>query len=117
MKKLIISFMLLLAFSINANAQDKNANTQQEKSTVNLNSAGGKQATELSEYLGLDQAAKESFAELFDFKFSILNDKKLPEEKRKELSRVIEEKLRGSLDAKQIEKLEKNPDLLKRLVN
>ena len=52
MKKLIAAFTLMLAFSINANAQDKNT-----PSTYDL---AKKQAAELTEYLGLDEIQNEN---------------------------------------------------------
>lgn len=110
MKKLIAVLTLFLAFTINANAQDKNA------STSSLDK-GKKEAAELTEYLGLDQSMNESFTRLFEQKNSILEDKSISQERRTELSRVIEAKIRASLDAKQLEKLDKNPELLKKLVN
>ncbi|WP_396155241.1 hypothetical protein [Flavobacterium sp.] len=112
MKKLIAALTLLLVFSINANAQDKSG-------YVGLNSTekGIKQAAELSEYLGLDKTMNENFAKLFEQKFTILEDKNLEQERRTELSRVIEAKIRGTLDGNQMEKLEKNPELLKKLIN
>jgi len=59
----------------------------------------------------------ENFAKLFEQKFTILEDKNLEQERRTELSRVIEAKIRGTLDGNQMEKLEKNPELLKKLIN
>jgi hypothetical protein len=109
MKKLIAALTLLLAFSINANAQDKN--------TISAADKGKKEAAELSEYLGLDKTMNENFARLFEQKNSILEDKNLSQERKTELARVIEAKIRGTLDAKQIDKLEKNPALLKKLIN
>lgn len=111
MKKLIAALTLLLAFSINANAQDKVLD--------GLDSAakGKKQAAELSEYLGLDQTTNENFARLFEQKFTVLEDKNIQPERKTELSRVIDAKIRATLDGTQIERLEKNPDLLKRLIN
>ena len=51
MKKLIAAFTLMLAFSINANAQDKN--------TPSAYDLAKKQAAELTEYLGLDKIQNE----------------------------------------------------------
>ena len=109
MKKLIAALTLLLAFSINANAQDKNGSTSAIK--------GKKEAAELTEYLGLDQTMNQNFARLFEQKNSILEDKNISQERKTELSRVIESKIRATLDSKQMDKLEKNADLLKKLIN
>jgi hypothetical protein len=109
MKKLIAALTLLLAFSINANAQDKKSVTSSEK--------GKKEAAELTEYLGLDQTMSENFFRLFEQKNSILEDKSISQERKTELARVIEAKIRATLDAKQMDKLDKNPALLKKLTN
>ncbi len=111
MKKILAALTLLLAFSINANAQDRSLNglTPAEK--------GKKQAAELTEYLGLDQTMNQNFAMLFEQKFTIIDDQNASPERRAELARVIEAKIRGSLDGTQLDKLEKNEDLFKRLIN
>lgn len=109
MKKLIAALTLMLAFSINANAQDKNATSAYD--------LGKKQAAELTEFLGLDKNQNENFARLFEQKITVLNDINLSPERRVEFSRVIEAKIRGTLDPAQMEKLEKNTELLKKLTN
>jgi len=112
MKKIIAALTLLLAFSINANAQDKSG-------YIGLNSEekAKKQAAELSEYLGLDQTMTKNFISLFEYKIQVLDDKNALPERKTEISRIVEAKIRGTLDGVQMEKLEKNPDLLKRLIN
>lgn len=109
MKKLIAALTLMLAFSINANAQDK--------STPSAYDYGKKQAAELTEFLGLDKTQNENFARLFEQKITILDDKNLSPERRVEFSKAIEAKIRGTLDPAQMEKLEKNTELLKKLTN
>lgn len=110
MKKLIAVLTLFLAFTINANAQDK-------KAPMSSLEKGKKEAAELTQYLSLDQTTSDAFTRLFQQKNAVLEDGNLSEERRTELSRVIESKIRATLDAKQTEKLEKNPELLKRLTN
>ncbi|MES2411733.1 MAG: hypothetical protein V4535_09855 [Bacteroidota bacterium] len=109
MKKLIAALTLMLAFSINANAQDKN--------TTSAYDLGKKQAAELTEYLGLDKVQDENFARLFEQKITVLGDANLSPERRDEFSRVVEAKIRGTLDQAQMEKLEKNEVLLKKLTH
>lgn len=109
MKKLIAAFTLMLAFSINANAQDKD--------TPSSYDLGKKQAAELTEFLGLDKVQEENFARLFEQKISVLDYKDLTQERKDELSRVIEAKIRASLDQNQIEKLEKNKELFQKLIH
>ena len=109
MKKLIAALTLLLAFSINANAQDKKALTPLER--------GAKEAAEITQFLGLNETQNADFTRLLEKKHSILDDKELSTERRTEFSRVIEMKIRASLDENQIEKLEKNTVLFKKLIN
>lgn len=109
MKKIIAVLTLLLAFSINANAQDKKTQSSTEM--------GQNQATELAEYLGLDQTQNENFARLFEQKCRIFENENLSAERKTELSRVIEAKIRASLDQNQMEKLEKNTVLFNKLIN
>lgn len=109
MKKLVAILTLMLAFSINANAQDKYEPTSKEKGT--------KEAAMLTELLGLSDTQNADFARLFIQKHTILQDKSITAERKQELSRVIEAKIKATLDGNQIEKLEKNPDLLKKLIN
>lgn len=108
MKKLVAVLTLFLAFTINANAQDKNASSLEK---------GKKEAAELTEYLHLDQSTNDAFTRLFEQKNSILEDKNISQERRTELARVIEAKINATLDEKQMDKLNKNPELLKRLLN
>ena len=107
MKKLIAALMLLLAFSVNATAQENKDAALKAK----------KQASELSQYLGLNTEMNDAFARLFEQKITILEDKTTSQERKVEMSRVVEAKIRASLDGKQMEKLEKNPELLKKLIN
>lgn len=109
MKKLIAALTLLLAFSINVNAQDK--------SDSEFYILGQKQAAELTEFLGLDKDQNENFARLFEQKISILDDKDLSSERKTELSRVIEAKIRATLDQNQMERLEKNKELFEKLIH
>ena len=112
MKKIIALLTLLLAFSINANAQEKSG-----YDNMNPTEKGKKQASELSEYLGLDATMTENFFRLFEQKFTIIDDKNIQPERKAELARIIEAKIRGTLDGNQMEKLEKNPELFKKLIN
>lgn len=109
MKKIIAAFTLMLAFSINANAQDKN--------TPSAYDLGKKQAAELTEYLGLDKIQNENFARLFEQKISVLENKDLTKERKDEFSRVIEAKIRASLDPNLMDKLEKNRELFEKLIH
>jgi hypothetical protein len=121
MKKIFAALTLILAFTINANAQEKTQALTAEKFQIKkeLPSAekGKKDAALLTEFLGLNATQNVDFFRLFEQKHKILEDQNLSEERRKEVARIIEGKIRASLDGYQIEKLEKNPELLKRLLN
>lgn len=110
MKKIIGALVLLLAFSINANAQAK------QKSETAIEKAK-KETAELTQYLALDQTTSDNFYRLFEQKQQTLENKDLTPERKVELSRVIEAKIRATLDEKQTDKLEKNPELLNRLIH
>ena len=109
MKKIIAALTLMFVFSINANAQDKE--------TSSAYGLGKKQAAELTEFLGLDKVQDENFARLFEQKISVLDNKDLTQERKDEFSRVIEAKIRASLDQNEIEKLEKNKELFQKLIH
>lgn len=109
MKKIIAALTLFLAFSINANAQDKTALSPEAK--------GKNQALELTKFMNLSEDYTNGFTALFIEKFTVLDNKNTSPERKAEMLRVVEAKIRASFDAKQMEKLEKNTDLFKRLIN
>jgi hypothetical protein len=109
MKKIIAALTLMLAFSINVSAQEKKISSPYD--------LGKKQAAELTEFLGLDKVQNEDFTRLFEQKIAILEDTNTSAERRQELSRVIEAKIRASLDGSQMEKLEKNTALFEKLIH
>ena len=108
MKKLIAILTLFFAISISASAQDKKLSVSSEKAK--------KEAAELSTYLGLDETQNLNFFRLFEQKHKILETPDLTVERKTELTRVIEAKIRASLDAESMNKLEKNPELFKKLL-
>lgn len=107
MKKIFFVFALLLAFSISASAQEKKAATAQESAK--------KDAVELANLVKLDSEMTENFVRLFEMKYQILEDKNLSSERKEELERVMEAKIRATLDAKQMSLLEGNKALFERL--
>jgi len=108
MKKFIAALTLLLAFSINANAQDKKELTSAEK--------GKKEAVALAQYLDLNETQTADFQRLFEQKHRTLEDKTLSQDRRAEVSRIIEMKIRATLTEAQMEKLQVNKDLFKSLI-
>jgi uncharacterized protein YpmB len=111
MKKLIAALTLLLAFSINANAQDT------KPSTAPKSTQGQADADELTKLVGLNQTQNADYARLFEHKYKTLENKDLSQERKDVLARVIEDKMRAGLDAKQNDLLDKNPELLKKLTH
>lgn len=109
MKKLIAVITLLFAFSINANAQDKKITSGPEKAK--------KETLELTQFLNLNETESDNFFRLFENKYRTLEQSDLSAERKVELSRIIEAKIRATLDEKQMDKLDKNPELLKKLIN
>jgi len=109
MKKLIAALTLLLAFTINANAQDKKAPTRQELAK--------KDAYELTTFLGLTETQNADFMRLFEQKYEVLEDKNVSQERKEVLAKVMEAKIRATLNATQTEKLEKNPELFNKLTH
>ena len=118
MKKLITVVILMLAFSINVNAQDKKAATDSVAlKELAPDVAGKKQAYELSDFLKLTDTQRDDFARLLIMKYETLQIKELSQERKTELSRVMEAKIRASLSSAQMEKLEANTKLFKSLIN
>lgn len=120
MKKLITAVTLMLVFSINANAQNKKTTTKEVKEvTEKLDPAvaAKNDAIELSAYLGLKENESMNFQRLFEMKYQTLQVKDLSDERRTEMRRIMDAKIRASLDEKQMEKLEKNVELFKKLIN
>ena len=104
MKKLIAVLTLLFAFTINANAQEKLSNDDAAKMD----------AVKLSEFLDLKGTQQDDFMRLFQMKHATMNDPAISEDRKKEMARVVEAKLRASLTTDQLQKLDSNPELLAR---
>lgn len=120
MKKLFTAVTLMLVFSITANAQAKKADTKDVKETTQKFTpevAAKKNADELSQFLSLKENETDNFERLFKMKQDILQDSNMSEERKTEMKRVVEAKIRATLDGEQMEKLESNPELFKRLLN
>jgi ATP phosphoribosyltransferase regulatory subunit HisZ len=107
MKKIIAAFTMMLAFSISINAQDN-------KITPEM--AAKKDAAELTEYLGLNETQNADFFRLFEMKHTVTLDPQMSDERKKEMRRVVEAKMMASLTADEIEKLNQNQDLKKKLL-
>ena len=99
MKKLIAAVTLMLAFSINANAQAKKTAVKDVKNVKELTAepldpqtASKKDAGQLGEFLGLNDTEIMNFQRLFEMKQTVLQDKNMSEERKTEMRRVVEAK-------------------------
>lgn len=124
MKKLIAVVTLMLAFSINANAQAKKTAVKDVKNVKEVTAepldpqtASKKDAGQLGEFLGLNDTEIMNFQRLFEMKQTVLQDKNMSEERKAEMRRVVEAKIRATLDGNQMQKLESNTELFKKLLN
>lgn len=107
MKKLFAVLTLLFAFAINANAQ-------QDKK-MNPDDAAKLDAVKLTEYVGLQGTQQDDFIRLFVMKHRVMDDATISDERKKEMSRQVGEKIKASLTSEQIQKLEANPELMAKL--
>lgn len=119
MKKIVAALILLLAFSINTSAQDKVNSAEINASgtnTINPETKAKNLTTELTKLVSLDDNVSQGIYNLLKKKYEILDDPNATAERKAEMSRVVEAKIRAGLDTKQTDVLEKNPELLNRLI-
>ena len=122
MKKIVFVLTAILAFSLNSSAQTKTELTKDEmakqeslkKQNPEVNAKND--ALELTKFLGLKENQTNDFYRLFEGKYKALQNDLSPERKA-ELSRVMEAKIRATIVDDLMLKLEKNEALYKRLVN
>ena len=107
MKKFIAVLTLFFAFTVAASAQEKKLNNEE---------AAKLDAHRLSEYLELKGTQQDDFISLFVMKYQVLNDPSMSAERKTEMSRIVELKVRASLTPEQIKKLEANPALLAKVI-
>lgn len=105
MKKFFYLFVITFCFAISTSAQDKKLNSK-ELATAD--------AKELAQLVKLDVAQTENFARLFEMKYNYLNEN-LSEDRKKELTKIIDAKIRATLSGDQMQVLDKNKELLDRL--
>ncbi len=109
MKNLLGALVLFLAFTVNASAQETFKKVD-EKVEAKTNLAA------LSEVVPVQGTLSEDLFRLFEYKHRNLNEN-LPTDRKAELARIIEMKLRATLSADQMQKIESKPGLLKKLTN
>lgn len=107
MKKLIAVLTLFLAFAFSANAQEGRKISAEEAAKID--------AVQLSEAVGLQGTQQEDFIRLFVMKHNIMSNPETPEAKKKEMARSVDGKIRATLNAEQMKKLDANPELMAKL--
>ena len=109
MKNLLGALVLFLAFTVNASAQESFKKVD-EKIEAKSNLAA------LSEVVPVQGTMSEDLFRLFEYKYINLNEN-LSKERKVELAKVIELKLRATLSESQMKSIESKPGLLKKLTN
>ena len=109
MKNLLGALVLFLAFTVNASAQESFKKAD-EKVEAKTNLAA------LSEVVQLDAKLSDDLFRLFEYKYRNLNEN-LSNERKVELAKVIEMKLRATLSESQMKSIDSKPGLLKKLTN
>lgn len=109
MKNLLGALVLFLAFTVNASAQETFKKVD-EKVEAKTNLAA------LSEVVPVQGTLSEDLFRLFEYKHRNLNEN-LSAERKVELAKIIELKLRATLSESQMLKIESKPGLLKKLTN
>ncbi|THD30611.1 hypothetical protein [uncultured Flavobacterium sp.] len=103
MKKFIAILSVFFAFTIASFAQTSPADLAK------------KDIASLSEAVTLSEQNKATFLELFKKKHEALSKPGLTDDKKKVIYKSIDAKLRGTLSAEQMAKIDSNPELLKQL--
>ena len=109
MKNLLGALILFLAFSVNASAQETFKKVDEKVEAKN-------NLVALSEVVQLDAKLSQDLFGLFEYKYRNLNEN-LSNERKVELAKIIELKLRATLNEKQMLIIEQKQGLLKKLTN
>jgi hypothetical protein len=118
MKKILGIALLLCAFTQTSFAQK----TDKLKETVKVKPQEPKDAMVeakkntvlLGQVVTLTATDEENFTRLFEYKHKILNEN-VSEERKQELARIIEAKIRATLSYDQMTKLDAKPEVLSKL--
>lgn len=124
MKKIIALFVVMLAFGLNANAQQKKAAVakpavkQELSSEQKVEQASKSDLNALTAVVtGLNQTQKDDFYNLFSYKNKMLLDTNLSDERKAVIAQTIEAKLKASLQPEDIQKLEGKPEVMRKLTH
>ena len=106
MKKIFLTLVVALAFTLSSNAQEKRLTSQE---------AAKRDAIELAELVGLKENQVEDFYRLFETKYVTLEKSSITKESKTELENVMDAKIRATLSEKQMLILESNKAMFERL--
>jgi hypothetical protein len=108
MKKIIAVVTLLLAFTINANAQEKK---------VTNNQAAKNDITALASKVKISEILQADLVTLMTMKHDVLSDNTLTKEQKENALKSFEHKLMSGLSPEQRTELAKYPALMKQLTH
>ena len=110
MKNILKLIILFLAFSINAHAQtEKKKSTPEDAAKLNV--------FELSKAIKIDAKMEQAFYNLFLGKHNqLMSYEKISEADKKQISNIIDAKIRATLTDEQIAKIELVPGLYQKLI-
>lgn len=121
MKKIALTTALFFCFSIVASAQVAKTKvepkTTVDYSKINVQEYSKKDAAELGTLLNLNETQIHDFYNLFEMKYGVLSNSNMSFERKSEMKKVTEAKIRASLDGNQMQTLEKDKVLFERLIN
>jgi Skp family chaperone for outer membrane proteins len=104
MKKLIALLTLFLAFAFSANAQQDKKASSEEAAKIDTQ--------KLAQVVTLQGTQEADFTRLFIMKHNKLNNVGVTPADKKEISNVMEAKIRATLDGNQMQKLDAKPEVL-----
>ena len=125
MKKIIALLVFTLAFSINANAQQKRpvkpaasttTTAKADDAPTDFKTAARNDVAALSKVVAFTGTQEQDFYNLFKYKHEVMAAD-ITQERRDNLSMSIEAKLRAGLTPEDMKKLESDPALLKKLTH
>ena len=106
MKKIFFALTLIMAISFSSNAQEKRTKVQEISKT---------ESSEVAALLKLNESQTTDIYRLFEMKNETLSIENLSDERRNELARIIDMKLRATFTPDQINVLEAKAGLYSRL--
>lgn len=126
MKKTIALFVVMLAFGLNANAQQKNTTTAAPAVAVNkvdtakkneaFHNAAIKDIKTLSDYITITPKQEIGLKSLFEYKHRVYSEN-ISEERKVVTARNFENKIKTILTPEQFAKIANNAELLKVLTS